>query len=174
MTNQIPINTDDLQDLIIYAGRYTMGRMTSAPHTFQDICLKHLRDLKKDTIKVIIADIEREEKLDRLGADFDKKMWLDLLHTLKSEIQKSDETIKVLNYLQEFAENNLNNGWISVDDELPKPFEKVLVYVKTPKKVIIDTDSHNPELLQYGVKHSFVATKYEVTHWQPLPKPPKE
>lgn len=67
-----------------------------------------------------------------------------------------------------------NNGWVATDDELPKPFEKVLVYVKTPKKVIIDTDSHNPELLEYGVRHSFVATKYEVTHWQPLPQPPKE
>lgn len=25
----------------------------------------------------------------------------------------------------------MNNGWISVDDELPKPFEDVLVFVKT-------------------------------------------
>lgn len=32
---------------------------------------------------------------------------------------KSNETIQVLNYLQEFAESHLNNGWISVDDELP-------------------------------------------------------
>lgn len=43
-------------------------------------------------------------------------------HILKQEIiecrirAKSNETIQVLNYLQEFAENNLNNGWISVDD----------------------------------------------------------
>lgn len=71
-------------------------------------------------------------------------------------------------------ENQGSNSWISVDDELPKPFEKVLVYVKTPKKVIIGTDSHNPELLEYGVRHSFVATKHEVTHWQPLPQAPKE
>lgn len=87
---KIEINKADLQDLMIFAERYSMGRMTFAPKTFQEICLKHLRDLKTGTIKVIIADIEHEEKLDRLGADFDKKMWLDLLHTLKSEIQKRE------------------------------------------------------------------------------------
>lgn len=32
---------------------------------------------------------------------------------------KSDETRQVLEYLQEFAESNLNNGWTSIDDELP-------------------------------------------------------
>lgn len=65
-----------------------------------------------------------------------------------------------------------NNGWISVDDELPKPFEKVLVFVKTHGRGFIRIDSHKPNSLKYGARHSFIKS-YEVTHWQPLPQPPK-
>lgn len=92
MTQQIKINKDDLQDLIVFAERYTIGRMTFAPPTFKQICLKHLSDLKNGTIKVIIADIEREQDSEYgLGQGFDKQMWLSLLETLKSELKKRDE-----------------------------------------------------------------------------------
>lgn len=92
MNQQIKINKDDLQDLIIFAGRYTMGRMTFAPLTFKQICLKHLNDLKNGTIKVIIADIEREQDSEYgLGEGIDKQVWLDLLDVLKSELKKRDE-----------------------------------------------------------------------------------
>ncbi|WP_323842598.1 MULTISPECIES: DUF551 domain-containing protein [unclassified Moraxella] len=104
------------------------------------------------------------------------KKRLDNYKNSNNNCPKINEVIFELDELVNIAETQIsqsNNGWISVDDELPKPFEKVLVYVKTPKKVIIGTDSHNPELLEYGVRHSFVLTEYEVTHWQPLPQPPK-
>lgn len=82
---------------------------------------------------------------------------------------KSDETVQVLNYLQEFAENNLNNGWISVDDGLPSFHDMVLVYGNfcyiTTAELSGKGKWDYSELMPYDSK---------VTHWQPLPQPPKE
>lgn len=91
MNQQIKINKDDLQDLIIYAERYSLGRMTFAPHTIKQIILNHLSDIKTGTIKVIISDIERERDREHLGMECDKVTWLDLLDVLKSEIKKREK-----------------------------------------------------------------------------------
>lgn len=93
---------------------------------------------------------------------------------LKAEINecliraKSKETIDTLSYLMEFAENHLNNGWISVDDKLPLAHRPVLV-IMTDGKVwqgVLNGD----EWYVYGwSKNPFV-----VTHWQPLPELPQK
>lgn len=88
MTNQITINKDDLQSLIIYAQRYTIGRMTFAPSEVKEIILKHMGDLSLGTIQVIIDDIERVRDEDGLGMECDKATWLALLNDLQSEIKK--------------------------------------------------------------------------------------
>lgn len=88
MTQQIKINKDDLQSLIIYAQRYTIGRMTYAPNDVKNIILKHLDDLSLGAIQIIIDDIEREQEYDRLGEECDKQMWLNLLEILKDEIER--------------------------------------------------------------------------------------
>lgn len=90
MTQQIKINKDDLQDLIIFAQRYTIGRMTYAPSLFKNIVLKHLSDLEDSVIQIIITDIEQERNRDNLGMECDKVIWLSLLETLKSELKKRE------------------------------------------------------------------------------------
>ena len=55
--------------------------------------------------------------------------------------------------------------WISVKDRLPKPFESVLVF--RDGKISID----------YSEENGWFAYDFNgkrVTHWMPLPEPPKE
>lgn len=113
-----------------------------------------------------------------------------MIEILKQEIiecrirAKSDEAIKVLNYLQEFADN-LNNGWISVDDELPTQSDQYWVayrpisnYNPNEKTTeicycIAHFDSYDKI---WSVKDQLFYTqrRCKVLFWQPLPNPPKE
>ena len=80
------ITSKEFQGLIIYSARYTLGRMTYAPHEVGDIIKKHLGKVENGTLDVLIDDIEHQSQFDwGLGADRDKKMWLALLDTLKNE-----------------------------------------------------------------------------------------
>ena len=61
--------------------------------------------------------------------------------------------------------------WISVEERLPKARQRVLLsfwsYIKKQPRISIGW---------YNGKqwNSLVATEYDVTHWMPLPEPPKE
>lgn len=69
--------------------------------------------------------------------------------------------------------NTRADGWISVKDELPEKNEQVMIYVKT-------YFGHEIDIARLeGKKKDIFRTldvSYEleeVTHWQPLPEPPK-
>lgn len=80
------ITSKEFQGLIIYSARYVIGRMTYAPHEVGGIIKKHLGKIEEGTLDVLINDIEHQSRFDwGLGEDFDKKMWLALLDTLKNE-----------------------------------------------------------------------------------------
>ena len=81
----ITITDDEFQQFIIYAERYAIGRMTYVPSEVNNIILKYLPFIANNTLGVLILDIELETDRDMLGMDFDKKMWLALLDTLKNE-----------------------------------------------------------------------------------------
>ena len=81
----ITITDNEFQQFIIYAERYAIGRMTYVPSAVNDIILKYLPFITNNTLGVLILDIELEADRDMLGMDFDKKMWLALLDTLKNE-----------------------------------------------------------------------------------------
>lgn len=81
----ITITNKEFQQFIIYAERYAIGRMTYVPSAVNDIILKYLPFITNNTLGVLIQDIELEANRDMLGMDFDKKMWLALLDTLKNE-----------------------------------------------------------------------------------------
>ena len=80
----ITITPEEFQDLIIYSTRYTIGRMTYAPSQSNEIIRKYLPQIHSNTLGVLINDIEGHDPT-MLGMDFDKKMWLALLDTLKNE-----------------------------------------------------------------------------------------
>ena len=81
----ITITDDEFQQFIIYAERYAIGRMTYVPSEVNNIILKYLPRISSNTLGVLIQDIELEANREMLGMDFDKKMWLALLDTLKNE-----------------------------------------------------------------------------------------
>lgn len=81
----ITITDDEFQQFIIYAERYAIGRMTYVPSEVNQIIRKYLPRISSNTLGVLIQDIELEADRDMLGMDFDKKMWLALLDTLKNE-----------------------------------------------------------------------------------------
>ena len=81
----ITITDDEFQQFIIYAERYAIGRMTYVPSEVNNIILKYLPRISSNTLGVLIQDIELEADRDMLGMDFDKKMWLALLDTLRNE-----------------------------------------------------------------------------------------
>jgi hypothetical protein len=62
--------------------------------------------------------------------------------------------------------------WISVKDRLPNRNTNVLAWIKcgTSEYVFIETASGDPSVCS-GWKHY---NKDQVTHWMPLPEPPKE
>jgi len=81
----ITITNKEFQQFIIYAERYAIGRMTYVPGEVNNIILKYLPFIANNTLDILICDIESEAYRGMLGMDFDTKMWLALLDTLKNE-----------------------------------------------------------------------------------------
>ena len=62
--------------------------------------------------------------------------------------------------------------WISVNDRLPEPFVSVLVHIpgEEPCPTVREGFISNDGIWQSAM---FRREPGEVTHWQPMPKPPK-
>ena len=81
------------------------------------------------------------------------------------------------NTSEEIAENLIDHGvtvqeWISVDDRLPEPFVTVLVQMpgEEPFPTVREGFISNDGVWQSAM---FRREPCEVTHWQPIPQPPK-
>ena len=63
--------------------------------------------------------------------------------------------------------------WISVEDRLPEPFVSVLVHMlgEEPFPTVREGFISNDGIWQSAM---FRREPGEVTHWQPMPQPPKE
>lgn len=67
-----------------------------------------------------------------------------------------------------FYKNNKMNNWISVKDRLPKPHDRVLCYFKF--------EPESPDVIgenTYIGNKIWMSESTGVTHWMPLPEPPK-
>ena len=78
---------------------------------------------------------------------------------------------------ENIADHLIANGvtvqeWISVDDELPEPFVSVLVQMpgEEPFPTVREGFISNDGIWQSAL---FRREPGEVTHWQPMPNPPK-
>lgn len=78
------------------------------------------------------------------------------------------------------------SDWISVKDRLPEDKARVLIYAherNNPETWIIDSGTYVPYgrftfmfFLDHDREYRFkeISSHYTVTHWQPLPEPPRE
>ena len=72
----------------------------------------------------------------------------------------------------------MKDNWISVEDELPKPRKKYLTYNSNADKYDIDYQILEVDDNNHFVEWSDMCDRFvdvnNVTHWQPLPQPPKD
>ena len=79
------ITAQEFQKLIIESVRYTLVRRSYVVEETNELVRKYLPKIDNNTLGILIRDIELEADRDMLGMDFDKKMWLTMLDTLKNE-----------------------------------------------------------------------------------------
>ena len=79
--------------------------------------------------------------------------------------------------IKNIADHLISNGvtvqeWVSVDDRLPEPFVSVLVHMpgEEPFPTVHEGFISNDGIWQSAM---FRREPGEVTHWQPMPQPPK-
>lgn len=63
----------------------------------------------------------------------------------------------------DLLEQDAKTGWISVKDKLPEPNERVLAYFPEMRDCEVDIQ----------ISKGWAINKF-VSHWMPLPEPPKE
>lgn len=68
---------------------------------------------------------------------------------------------------------SLNNGWISVKDELPSDEDWVLATSGTEIEIVGISVSNDGEIIWIR-QSDFYPSSNLISHWQPLPEPPKE
>ena len=88
--------------------------------------------------------------------------------TYKENAQSLDLALSALREKSE--RDNPQPQWVSVVDRLPEKFEKILAYTPAHK----DGMNNFAECLESTKGMMVLIKKSEVTHWMPLPEPPKE
>ena len=85
----VTLSRFDFEEVLIYAERYAIGRMTYAPHSVCEIINTRLQDLSDNTLKVLKDDIARETERDNLGnPDIDAPTWTKTYQNIVNEISK--------------------------------------------------------------------------------------
>ena len=80
----VSLSKTDFEEILIYAERYAIGRMTYAPYTVCEIINNHLDDLTKNTLVVMKRDIETNREKDNLGSpNIDERVWIETLRNIK-------------------------------------------------------------------------------------------
>ena len=79
----------EFEDILIYAERYAIGRMTYAPHDVCNIINTRISDLTDNTLKVLRDDIAREIERGHLGSPtIDAPIWIQTYVNITKEISK--------------------------------------------------------------------------------------
>ncbi len=89
MDDPVTLSKFEFEDMIIYAQRYAIGRMTFAPHDVCNIINTRLHDLSNNTLKVLRDDIARETDRGNLGSpSIDAPLWRQTYANITEEISK--------------------------------------------------------------------------------------
>lgn len=76
------------REILMYAMRYALGRMTFAPTTVVENIKHNINLFSQGDLEIFIRDIEEQESYGRqaLGMDCDVKTWLSFKQYLKDRI----------------------------------------------------------------------------------------
>ena len=89
MDDTVTLSRFDFEEILIYAERYAIGRMTYAPHDVCKIINTRLQDLTDNTLKVLRDDIAREIERGNLGSPtIDAPLWRQTYANITEEISK--------------------------------------------------------------------------------------
>lgn len=96
-------------------------------------------------------------------------------YDLTAEEEKALEALgdeKLVNYKAAISalEQQLQSQWIPVSERLPDDQQRVIVKCKE-YPTVIGWLMHGDWHTDFGCMYN---NRYDVTHWQPLPKPPEE
>ena len=76
------MNHIELNDLMVCAFRYALGRRTYIAHTISELLIKH-KDILSEGAKIgIVRDINRALQSNNYGMDMDKECWVKLRNVL--------------------------------------------------------------------------------------------
>ena len=65
-------------------------------------------------------------------------------------------------------------GWVSVDDRLPELYTLVIVFQRMTGFRLMQLQGSANETEWYDENNNYDDSEFDITHWQPLPEPPKE
>jgi hypothetical protein len=89
----VTLSKFDFEEVLVYAERYAIGRMTYAPHTVCSIINGGLQVISTKTLDVLKGDIERETERDNLGnPSIDAPVWKKTYNNITEELSR--RTIK--------------------------------------------------------------------------------
>lgn len=95
---------------------------------------------------------------------------IDFPDTLYDEAADAIENLSDVIQNHNFLESLIKPDWISVTERLPGN-ESVLIYSKAGG---VAEGKYNPDTEEWTQYRWSAKMKKDVTHWMPLPKPPKE
>jgi len=85
----VTISKFDFEEVLTYAERYAIGRMTYAPHSVCVIINTQLPHLSDNTLKILRDDIAREIERGNLGSPImDAPIWIKTYRNIVNEISK--------------------------------------------------------------------------------------
>lgn len=122
---------------------------------------------------MISSEIHQEEEFELdehgnfswIGTDENFDVWLECAKLAHAQ-QQTIESLKA--QLAQYQ----SDGWISVENRLPKDKQKVFAY--RPDAHLKPARDNNLKICEYSSKYeAFLDSIHEVTHWQPLPSSPK-
>ena len=112
--------------------------------------------LEAKIVELEKENIELEECFDECYAELGK-----VQHKLDKQVRSSGDRIA-----------ELENQWIRVENRLPEFFRYVLVYHPAMRCTLLGSFIKSSHKFRDVAGDSFY--KDDVTHWMPLPEPPKE
>lgn len=81
MENNINAN----KDILIYAFRYSLGRMSFAPLTVSEAIKDNIEKIPQEDLKLLIQEID---ECQNYGMDFDKEHWINFSKYLKTKVNR--------------------------------------------------------------------------------------